>query len=379
MYSKSGTYSTSAATLSAITFAIALIGLNLGYSEYLSLPILGIAFALYLKIRTDGFGSIYIIAPQLIVGLLISIPMLWDLLKISDDTHSIFIQARELFFLLLIGMCRTDNQRLRRIAASALQIAAVATVILVIIQWVQIKSNVSIITVPRELMMLDYGNSIQSALEKSFDYLRPVALYSEPSVVASVLLPCLYLNLKVRNGFWVAWIMLGIILCGSILGIFGSIVVVLLTTNINRSPVFFLAVIVGALGTLLLSDRPMKILSGEDLSMQWRITMPLELLTSRLEALPFTAIPVDEILTIAAIYYQNASICDTWPLYTVMRLGYFGLAWIVFCVIVIPARIRLLFLFFCIVSGSPLYQDKALIMIITMWALSHAQVSSKEN
>jgi hypothetical protein len=350
--------------------ALSILGCNLGYSEYLSVPIFFLAVYLYISLSGNqwNFLRLNILVPT-VIGLMLSIWPVYDFIFSQNDWHSALFQLRELFFLIVLVVVSSSHSR--DYAANALlgfKIASVAVACYCLLQSVEISLLGSITLLPHSWMMLDYGNSLQNALLQDFDYLRPVAFYSEPSVVSSVLIPAYYLALKSRDKIWVAVCLLGVLAAKSLLGIVGFVVVSFFFSNKSLSfRLVFLLLLLLVFGYYF-GERIQRVISGEDLSAQWRIFMPLDFLGDRLHVHPWSPLSSEYISYIQEFFFDGASITDTWLIFTVLRLGFFGFIWIIFCFLFCPKNCRFVFLFMTLISGAPLYHDK--VLIIALYSLA---------
>lgn len=358
----------------AIIFALGLVGANVGASEYLSVPFICVISLMLLTLIGQQWRINTRVSIVATFGFLLSIMPASHLVLRSEDWHSALTQFRELFFVVaLVVVAEPQSIKFRAHALVAYKLSTIVVASLVVVQFIQISAGQLPTTIPQSWLMIDYTNSLQTALANNFSYLRPVALFSEPSVVASLLVPGYYLAMASQDRLWSLICFVGTILSGSLFGMIGVLVVTVLVTKRNWPAVIVASCAVLVLSVEFFGDRIERILFLEDMSFQWRVTLPLAFLEYRLEDSPFWPMPLWQIYSLAENHFQNASITDTWPLYTLIRLGLPGLVWVIFCVAVMPANLRIVFCYFALISGSPLYQDKVWMMMVFFLALANVR------
>lgn len=345
-------------------FVFALLSLNLGLTDYLSAPILCMLAMLASIHASRRFPIPRNFIILLAVGIGFSLIPIGLLLIKYNEFHSSLSQLRELTFLVLIVYVSRYFTAADQEIGIAFDVTIKIIFAVVLIQFIQTHIGATIFMLPQNWMMLNYGNSLQTAIESGYDYTRPVGFYSEPSVVASVVLPAFYIAVKKARKLTALFCILTLLITGSMLGVVGSILIVIFASARNRAFKVTIAIILFFSFANFYSNRATAIINGEDMSYMWRIQFPIEYVINKFSASEFLPVPVSQIFEYAKNHFDGASISDTWPIFTMARLGIFGILWIGIVGFFLPKKLRVFFIFLAIVSGAPLYQDKALLMIL---------------
>jgi hypothetical protein len=357
--------------------AIALIGANVGISEYLSISFFAVLSLVVLLIRKNKSLNprkyiIYIL-------FILSVAILYGIYLphtgfFGDLQHSVLSHLRESVMLLFVILaCETTDNNIKDFCRGGFGIAAILIASLVCIQYIQLSIGIAPIALPPEYFMINYSNTLLNAFRGEAVYVRPSALYSEPSVVAAILVPSLYIFLSSAKIYLTILIGVAILLCGSVYGLAAAMVVVIFRfvriENLRNliGVIFMVSLVMMSIlyaGDLILSERITGILHGEDDSFNWRFNLPYDYLKYRWMSDETGPSHVQELMKLSEDLYQ-ASIFDTWPMYTLAKFGItIGIIWIVFVLFVMPKKVFWLFLFFALVSGAPLYHDKVLMLMV---------------
>lgn len=345
-------------------FVLSLVTLNIGFNDYLSAPILCLTIMLFLLL---GQEKIYIsknLKYLLIFGTAFSIFPISILLIKKNEFHSSLSQLRELTFLVLIIYMSKSFKYFDKEIDLAFSISVKIILLFVAIQFFQAWIGISILTLPEKWMMLNYGNSLQSEIINGSEYVRPVAFYSEPSVVASIIVPAFFIALKKSRKLMALLCLLTLLITSSMFGFIGAVLIIFFCDSRNKIFKFLIVIVLSFSFFYFYSHRTSEIFSGKDLSYLWRVEFPIQYVLNKFNSRNFLPIPIAEIFEYSNLYYDGASITDTWPIFTIARLGIFGPIWIFIVMFFLPKKMRIIFIFLSVVSGAPLYQDKALLMIL---------------
>lgn len=369
-----------------------IVGANLGVSEYFSIPFfclifVGIyAFKNQIKqvMRRGYFYGIIAISFCLFYFSLLPPSIGGD----SEALHSVLSHARESFMLLiLVAFIRNSKQELSDACYTAATFSAYVICGLVIFQFFQISIGQAPISLPQSWFMIDYKSTLTESFQTESAYLRPSALFSEPSVVAASLIPAFYIFLSERKFPNAGVISLGILLCGSMYGVLAAVFIGLFSfldikkLALTNAILVIAVLIVYLFADELIPDRVFSILYGEDESFDWRFRFPIDYLHFRWLTDDIGPKHVQSLMLLAADLYK-ASIFDTWIIYTLAKLGFIlGACWIIFTSFALTKciSIKLLYLFgfYAMISGAPLYHDKTLMLMIFGTAIIHTGMLKK--
>lgn len=366
--------------------AFALIFANAGYSEYISISFSAVILLVFLGFNDKkSFLTKKTIFQCIIIALILI--LYGGMLSIINGTevdtwYSILSHARESVMLLFTSLyVNTKNSELSRSSSRAGVQAGTLVAVVLVIQALQLWGGMSPIGLSKSWFMIDYGTSFLNSHKNGEIYIRPSAFYSEPSVVAAVLVPTLYLLLRDSKWIHSLFIFLAILMCGSVYGLMASIVVALYRFKHRKASLISLASAAALFFVLansyiegVIPSRLLGILSGSDESLSWRFILPYDYLKSSWGEGDFGPKQVAYLMNVSTNYY-NASIFDTWFIYCVAKLGLvLGVFWILFVLVSLPFAVCTLFVFYAFISGAPLYHDKVLMLMIYGLAIKSASL-----
>lgn len=362
------TYTTSVKWL----LVLAIVGANIGYSEYVSISFIAVISLAVISANGEYLYLLKRHGIQISFAIIFTI-LYWIYLPFNDAavTHSILSQTREsLMLFIIIIFCTNKNDTIKKACYGASIISSYVVAALIYIQFLQLFLNSSPIGLPKNWFMIDYNSTLVESFNSEATYLRPSALYSEPSVSAAVLVPAFYLFLKKREIAKSAFIAVAIYMSASVYGIIATLLISLIQYLDKRKIIFTFFISLGCIAVLYFfseffkTERIIGIMTGEDDSLKWRFSFPLAYLQHQWLNDDIGPKHVKDLMLMSADIY-NASIFDTWIIYTFAKLGIvLGFIWIFYVVLSIPYIILPLFLFHSLLSGAPLYHDKTLMLMV---------------
>lgn len=363
--------------LVSILVFLGIIGLNVGYNDYVSVTFIFSIFFLFYGFYCRHFEIRIAWINGLKLGLAISVFPVVYFFFTTNDLHTALSHLRELFFVAMIALYVYKSDRHDSSFYFGYRYATYIVATFVSLQSLQIFLGKEILTIPQEWLMLDYGNSLQTALFHGYDYLRPVAFYSEPSVVAAVMIPSLYLAIKMGRYKEALYFSFAIFLSRSMFGMLAVLFVYAHRFGFGRLfPLMFPIVLSGAY-LIYSSDRFGYILSGEDESFVWRFVYPINFLYERVVEEDWMPLGVADTYAYQEYYFSGASVTDTWPLYILVKLGFVGVFWIPYVFSMIPVGFRFYFFYLSLISGAPLYHDKVFLFLVVFVSTRYVNSARK--
>lgn len=350
--------------------AITLVLANIGFSEYLSVAFFTIIYLIFKKNKNNFFSLNNI---SLILVLFISFAVYGIELILSKPSefllHSILSHGRECLMIFITYSYINNNKNIK-FNEKVIDVLLIILGVILLIQYAQITLEIKPFSLSKEYYMIQYESLLNDNYNLGYDRLRPTAFYSEPSVLSCIFVPLLYIFLHKNENFKVLLCCVLIIFSGSAYGYIGMILVLLnflykQKNNQQKNIIyttFFLVVLLN-FGYEYLEERLIKILEFDDMSYAWRFTYPLDYFKDKYLDSDFYAQHVRFLIEYGSNVYE-ASIFDTWPLYTLAKLGLVhGTIWIIFSYFLFHKLFWTIF-FYTLVSGAPFYHDKVLLLMI---------------
>lgn len=353
-----------------------IVAAHLGASEYLSFMFSGFILLLLYIATTSMSRRAVVISALLFVAQIITILISHR----SDNVHLMLSVTRESLVILtllhvLIYFPKWFKGESKVIISKSIYVTITANIVFASIQaFDSLSFNSGIADLPKSFYALEYGTLLSTLREKYADYgifLRPSALYSEPSTLGMIGVVCSIAGVKLQDRKILISSSILVAISFSLSAYISFIASFALThiKNKNISYLIILALTISALSYTAL-PRLEKAYQGDDLSTNLRLFTGVEIIKSNLDTGRYLGVSENDARFLGYQLTGQHNVLDNYIFYKLIVFGVFGIVFFIALYLIFGREIFTYILLFGFINGTLFYYDRLLLISLLFAALS---------